>query len=302
MKRFKHFLENVKEVLRRPEMAVLPGHLAFFFVLSVVPTITLISYGASFLNLPIDFISNFITKAFGSDLESLLMPLVSNIDFSFGLLLTIITGYYIASNGAASIIVTSNEIYGIPNSGFFKRRVKGLIMTVFIVLLFLFMLIVPVFGNKIVEAIQYVNMNPNITSTITYIFKILQGPIAWFIIFLFIKIIYTMAPDKEVPSSNVNYGAVFTTVLWIIVTAVYSYYVNHFAHYNVFYGGLASIVVLMLWVYFLAYIFVIGIALNYREEVIKLEKTGTIEKLKQEILQIVYTGITCTLLWLKISV
>jgi uncharacterized BrkB/YihY/UPF0761 family membrane protein len=33
---------------------------------------------------------------------------------------------------------------------------------------------------------------------------------------------------------------------------------------------------LMLWIYFLASIFVIGMALNYKEEVVKLEKTGSI--------------------------
>ena len=65
--------------------------------------------------------------------------------------------------------------------------------------------------------------------------------------------------------------------MWIIVTAMYSYYISHFANYALFYGGLANIVMLMLWVYFLAFIFVIGMALNQKEEIIKLEKTGVIK-------------------------
>ena len=92
--------------------------------------------------------------------------------------------------------------------------------------------------------------------------------------FLFIKMIYTMAPDKKVPSKSVNGGALFTTTLWILITAVYSYYINNYANYSVFYGSLANIVVLMIWVYFLSYVFVIGMAMNYREE---QEKTGIIE-------------------------
>ena len=58
---------------------------------------------------------------------------------------------------------------------------------------------------------------------------------------------------------------------------MYSYYINHFANYALFYGGLANIVMLMLWVYFLAFIFVIGMALNQKEEISKLEKTGVIK-------------------------
>ena len=276
LNRFKNFLSKVFNVINRPEMSVLPGQLAFFFVLSVVPIVTLITYGASFLHLSLDFITNFITKAFGSDIATLIVPMVSvsNIDFRF--FITLLIGFYIASNGAASIIVSSNAIYGIPDSDFFRRRIKAIIMTILIVILFIFILIVPVFGKKIIEVITLVNMNAHITKTITFTFNLLKGPITWFIIFCFIKILYTMAPDRKLESVYVNYGAVFTTIMWIVVTAIYSYYISNFANYAVFYGGLANIVMLMLWVYFLAYIFVIGMALNYKEEVIKLEKTGVI--------------------------
>lgn len=278
--RFKTFLDKVFNVITKPEMAVLPGQLAFFFVLSVVPIVTLITYGASFLNLSMDFITDFISKAFGSDLAKILAPMVSvsNIDFRF--FFTLLIGFYIASNGAASIVVTSNAIYEIPDSNYLRRRTKAIVMTILIVILFLFILIVPVFGKKIIEIITLVNMNETITKTITFTFNLCKGPITWFIIFCFIKILYTMAPDRKLESIYVNYGAVFTTVMWIIVTAIYSYYINHFANYAVFYGGLANIVMLMLWVYFLAYIFVIGMALNYKEEVIKLEKTGAINIIK----------------------
>lgn len=279
--RFKNFLKKVMNVISRPEMAVLPGQLAFFFVLSVVPIVTLITYGASFLHLSIDFITNFISKAFGTDIASLIAPMVvgTNIDFRF--FLTLLIGFYIASNGASSIIVTSNSIYGIPDSSFFRRKTKAIIMTFLIVILFLFILVVPVFGKKIIEMITFVNMNEQFTKTITFSFNLLKGPITWFVIFCFIKILYTMAPDRKLESIYVNYGAAFTTFMWILVTALYSYYINHFANYAVFYGGLANIVMLMLWVYFLATIFVIGMALNYKEEVIKLEKTGTINIVKE---------------------
>lgn len=275
-KKFKGFFKNVFSIIRRPEMTVLPGQLAFFFVLSVVPIVTLITYGASFLHLSVSFISNFFEKAFGSDAANLLIPIVTIPDVNITFFITLFIGYFIASNGAFSMIVTSNTIYGIENTNYLQRKVKALIMTLIIVILFIFILIVPVFGYSIIEAIKYVNMNDNITKMIVFSFNLLKGPVTWFIIFCFIKLLYTMAPDKKVASANVNYGAIFTTVMWVIVTAVYSYYINHFANYAMFYGGLANIVMLMLWVYFLAYIFVIGMALNKKQEVTKLEKTGII--------------------------
>lgn len=275
----KTYLKKFWKVLNRPDMVLLPGQLAFFLILSVVPIVTLVSYGASFLNLPVDFISNFISKAFNETLAEMIVPIVSGVTLTKRFYITLIIGYYIASNGASSIIVTSNTIYGIKNSSFFARRLKAIVITFILVLLFLFILIVPVFGNKVVEMIAYVNLNQNITNKITLIINVLKGPIAWFIIFFFIKVIYTMAPDRKIPSSYVNKGAAFTSVFWVLATYIYSYYITNFAHYNVFYGGLSNVIILMLWVYFLAYIFTIGMALNYNDEQEKLEKTGQIKQL-----------------------
>ena len=81
-----------------------------------------------------------------------------------------------------------------------------------------------------------------------------------------------MAPDVKIPSKNLTYGAIFTSIGWSLVTWLYSFYINNYAHYSVFYGGLANLVILLLWFYLLANIFVIGMALNYRKSEIKLEE------------------------------
>ena len=153
-------------------------------------------------------------------------------------------------------------------------------MTIFIIFLFLFLLIVPVFGNQIVEIISSANLNGVITNNIILIYNIIKGPITWLIMFMFIKIIYTLAPDRKMPSKNVNTGAIFTTFAWAIVTEIYSFYITNYAAYDVFYGSLANIVILMIWFFILAYVFTVGMALNYREEKIKLEKTGEINIIK----------------------
>ena len=272
----KEFFDNFKKVLFRPEMAILPGQLAYFFVLAIVPTITLISYEAALLNLSTDVIFDFIGSAFSPDIANMLLNTTDANKGGFGFFMVIVVGYFIASNGPASIIVTSNTIYGEKQEGFFRRRLKAIIMTFFLVLLFIFMLIVPVFGKKIVKLFEFVNLNSSITKNVGTVMLFLQGPITWLIMYFFIKILYTIAPNKRVRSKNVGYGALFTSVSWIIITYIYSYYINNIAHYSTFYGGLANLVILMFWIYLLAYAFTIGMALNYRKEEVELEKTGTI--------------------------
>lgn len=272
IKYVKKIFKRVWEVLGQPEIAILPGQLAFFVMLSLVPIITLIGYGASFFGISIDTIINTLKDNFSSGVADMMIPIISGKVIDLKLVIVFILMFYIASNGANSIIIISNEIYNVKQSSWLKRRLKAIFLTIAIVILILFLLLVPAFGTKIIDAVDYFN----IKSTLANILEILQGPISWVIIFIFIKVIYTISPDKALPSSRLNIGTAFTTVGWVISTELYSYYVNNFAHYDIFYAGLSNIAVLMLWIYLLSYIFVIGISLNSKVELEELEITGSI--------------------------
>ena len=164
MKKKAHkLINNFWDIMFQPEMLVLPGQLAFFFILSVVPILTLISIGAASFNINLEFINSFIAQEFGENISNLLIPSTINPEANLGFIITFIFGFIIASNGASSIIVTSNTIYGIKDQGFIRRRVKSFIMTLFIVILFTFILIVPLFGQKIIEFIKLYSINNFLT-------------------------------------------------------------------------------------------------------------------------------------------
>lgn len=270
----KNFFQRFWDAFWRPEMLVLPGQIAFFLFLSLVPTITLIGYACSYLNISNDLVQSLISNAFGNDISNLVTPIITATKITPAFFIALGVGYFLASNGMASIIVASNTIYGIKDSGFFKRRLKAIIMELVIVILFLFLLIVPLLGDSIIKLLHYFNLDNTTTTIIISVFNFLSGPFSWIIIFLFIRTIYAMAPDKKLVGKHISGGAFFTTAAWIGITSLYSFYINNFANYSVFYGSLANIVVLMIWVYFLSYAFVIGMAMNYHQD---LEKTGIIE-------------------------
>lgn len=270
----KNIFKRFWDAFWRSEMLVLPGQIAFFLFLSIVPTITLISYACAYLNISNDLVQELISNAFGNDISNLITPILTATEITPAFFISLGVGYFLASNGMASIIVASNTIYGIKDSGFFKRRLKAIVMELVIVLLFLFILIVPLLGDSIIKLLHYFNLDTSTTATIIGTFNFLSGPFSWLIIFLFIKTIYTMAPDKKFSSRHVTGGAIFTTISWIGITSLYSFYINNYANYSAFYGSLANIVILMIWVYFLSYAFVIGMAMNYHQD---LEKTGVIE-------------------------
>ena len=160
------------------------------------------------------------------------------------------------------MIIGSNLLYNIKSKGYLNDRIKAIIMTIILVVLFLFVLVVPAFGDQIVKIITDFIPSNSVDNTVVNIYNILKYPISLLIIFFFVKLLYTMAPDKNIRSKNTTVGAMLTTVGWIVATEIYSFYVKDFAGYNLLYGSLANLIILFLWIYLLSYIFVLGMALN----------------------------------------
>ncbi len=272
-KEFRDFFKRFKKIITRPEMGVLPGQLAFFFVLSIIPTLTLISYEVSILNLSTDVINNFLEKAFSPTIANLIVGGSILPKAGLKLAIVLIVCYFISSNGMHSIIVTSNAIYGIPNGNWFVRRIKAISMSIIFTVLILFIILFPIFGNLLITVVQKAHLSLSVTNTLINVISSLQSPFVWIILFFLIKIMYIIAPDRSVKAQNTNYGAIFTTISWVLVTFLYSYYINNIADYTAFYGNLASICVLMIWFYLISYLFVIGMGLNYQRENDKKEQT-----------------------------
>ncbi len=262
MNQIKEYLKKLNSLIRKEEMRVLPGHLSFFLLLSIVPILTLVGIICSLFSISFENIINGVGEFIPREADSFLISFLSGTQNPGNLILYFAVGFIVASNGAHSIIIASNTLYHIENETYLKRRIKALFLTIVLILLFLFVLIFLAFGNGILRFILSLPVFIKMANRIYSIFILLKWPTAFLIVFVFIKLLYTMAPDHHIASKYVNKGAMFTTIGWILTTGIYSYYANNIAHYNLFYGGFAGLAVLMIWIYIIAYIFVIGIAIN----------------------------------------
>ncbi len=260
-KNLKNYILKIIEIIKKPEMGILPGQLAFFIILSLVPIITLCGFGAGLFNINMDTVIDILDNIIPTGAE-FLKPYLTGNTIDLKLALIFLWMFYLASNGCNTVILISNQIYGINQSNWIKRRIKAIFMTFGIVVIIIFLLVFPVFGKKILELFEFTN----ISSTIKEIFNILKGPLTWLVMFIFLRGIYEIAPDRVRRNSHINTGAIFTTVGWVILTWFYSQISTNMTTYNIFYGALSNIAILMLWLYFMSFVFVIGLSLNYGEE------------------------------------
>lgn len=262
MKRIKKLMKQLYSIIIKPEMKVLPGHLAFFLVLSIIPMIVLLGYICSLFKVPLNNLIGVINEILPKGVGEMLVSFINGDGLNITIGISMIVGFVLASNGAHAIIITSNALYGLEHSNYIKRRLKAFILTILLLLLFIFTLIVLAFGNTIIHFVLGLKIFSSISSIIYQIFVLFKWPIGLSIIFFIVKLIYTIAPDSYVSSKYNTIGSIFTTVLWSLITVCYSYYVSNFTNYDIFYGSLTNIIILMLWVYILSYILVFGMAIN----------------------------------------
>ena len=261
----KDYSKRILDLIMRPEMKILPGQLAYFLILSIFPLLTLIGYIGSKITMLSTPLASLIIKFLPSSFNSLLLPFLTNSNITGNVAFVMILGFVLVSNGTHSIIITSDELYGIDYGDYVKRRVKAFFMIFILLFLFLFIIVVLAYGNVIVNYIINLDFFSKFKDNIYFAFVIIKWPIAFIIFFWILKFLYTVAPDEEISSRFMNKGALFTTFGWILTTFVYSYYVSNFANYSLFYGSLSGIIVMMIWVYLLSFIFVMGIAINAEE-------------------------------------
>ena len=291
-KKIKKFLEHLYININRPEMEVLPGHLAFYFIMMLIPLITLIGSLLTYIDIGTTSISEAIYNNLPTNIADVVMTISKQDANEISFWILLIPTLILASNGTYSMIVTSNSIYKVKNSrnvvlGYIIDRIKAFIMLIVLILIFIFLLLVPTFGNILFKIIGMIIANESIVGNLYYVlFNFFKYPISFLIIFFAVKSLYIIAPNTKVKRKQVNYGALFTSIMWIICTWGYSYYIEYFSSYETFYGGISSILFLMLWVYLLSYIFVLGMALNvsnYEIEAVDDKKEELIEDEIKEI-------------------
>lgn len=275
-----NYLNDLLAITKKPEMSILPGQLAFTILLSIVPIITFTGFLVSILNLNTNYIIDLLDHIIPGGSSYLITSLTAfKTQISFTDVIIFIWMFYIATNGCNTVIIVSNQIYGINSSTWLKRRLKAIFMTIYIILLIVFVVLSPLFIDSLFDLFDRIIIWDGIYGIINY----LRKPFMFLIIYVFLRVFYNFAPDRVRENSHLKTGALFTTIGWFIVTAIYQHSASNMSTYTAFYGALANVAIIMIWLYFVSYIFVIGLILNFGEETKEkdLEKTGAIKIIKE---------------------
>lgn len=252
----------ITERFKRDNLNEYAAYSALFIVLSFVPFLMLIltiinkfpifsDAGAYDINLFSDDVTAFFQQILAETEQKATGALLS---------VSTIVALWSASRALIGIINGLNRIHRVKETrGFLRLRIAAVFYMIFFIVAVLIMLILLVFGQAILDRI--IISFPAMENLDGFWFS-MRWAVGFCILILLFLFLYTALPiHKGKPFSKLP-GAVFSAAGWVGFSALYSFYINHFADYSRLYGSLTTIVLLILWLYICMYILFLGEELN----------------------------------------
>lgn len=183
--------------------------------------------------------------------------------------LTILFVLFFATNGTYALISGFNE-----NTDIQRGMVWEYILAFFITLSFTTAIVISILGIYYAEVVLKILMpneyeNSWLISHTTQIIGYFSFPLFYFVA---LTLFYWVGAVKIRRFGEAIPGAVLTTVLFVLTTYGFAIYIKEFAQYNVLYGSVGSIILLMLWVNINVVLILFGNELNLAIKEIRMKK------------------------------
>lgn len=179
----------------------------------------------------------------------------------WGLLLSLGGLLWAASTGvqnAMSAITTAYEQQ--ETRGFVAMRVRALVLTVGALLF----AVVVIFAIGVVPPLLESWLG---TGPLRILLVVVQFVILFGIVVGALALLYRFAPaNRPVGLRWASAGALIGGTLWIIATVAFAIYVQNFSSYSNTYGALGGVIIFMVWLYYSAFVVLIGALINAEAE------------------------------------
>ncbi|RKM62536.1 YihY/virulence factor BrkB family protein [Butyrivibrio sp. CB08] len=247
--------------MQKKNIAAYAGSCAYFFMISIVPLLIFVSSLLPYTALTADDLSRALTEITPDFADDIALRLIretyeqSVAVFSISALATIWSG----ALGMLSIIRGLNIIYDVEERrNYFRLRFIAALYTLAMIVIMMVMLLFMVFENLVktiaISHFPKIMFLISLSAYFKFIVVILVATFAF-------AMVYTYVPSAKMTFVYQLPGAIFSAVVWYIFSWLFSLYVDLTGYFSI-YGSIATLLVMMIWLYFCIYIFMIGAFIN----------------------------------------
>jgi membrane protein len=249
------------------------GGITFFILLALFPAIAsvvslygLFGHRAAIVG-DLDLVSGFLPGGAVSVLEAELKRLIAQkpAQLSLTLVGSSLVALWSASGGFSAVIEALNVAYEVCETrGFVRLTLEVLVFTAVAICV---AAVAIALGLFIPDMVAQMPEGRDVAAA----FRILVWPFSFVVCVLILDVIYRYGPDRKRAQWRwISWGSAIASILWLLGTKLFSWYVQDFGSYNRVYGALGAAVGFLTWIWLSLVIMLLGAEINN-----ELEKRDT---------------------------
>jgi membrane protein len=226
------------------------------FLFTIIPFIPIENFQQSLLGI----IQDFMPRMAYESVKDTIIDIITRPRSSL-LIINLILTLYFSTNGVNSLIEAFNNTYHDLET---RSSFKQYVVSIFIVLINSFLLIIAIglitFGSSLLSWILPDFIEDS--SIVVILLELLRWLIILGLLLMAISMIYYLAPARQKSFRFLSAGSLLATILIVITTLGFNFYVDNFSSYNALYGSLGTLMIVLVWIYINAISMIVGFELN----------------------------------------
>lgn len=238
------------------------AQLAYYMLLSVFPVLMIISTILGMLPIENSDVLNRILAAvpstIGAILEDYLAYVTENQSaalLSGGIIMTL-TASSAAFRGLMDIF---GEIFGERIRGGAMGVLFSILMSLGMLIMIYGALLIVLLGDWLLDVVRVLLDIP----VLHYGWRLIQIVMPFAAIFLFLSLVYRITARTPRHKRTICPGALLTSVILVVVTSIFSQFITSSSRYATVYGSLASVIILLVWLFLCSNIVIMGNVFNF---------------------------------------
>ena len=236
---------------------------AYYTFLSFIPFIILLLSLIKYVNIDKDTLASIFEAILPSIMKDSILDIIQEV-YSKSIETISLSAIFMLWSASKSFYALIKGLSSIDkkedDENYIFLRIKSVIGAIIALVLIIVILIFLVFGNSLQEAI--IQHFPEFSGLADFIIdtRAIISIVTMFIIFLFM---YRFSPSRKGKKfKHCILGAIFAAVGWYLVSFFFSIYVEVFTNFSIIYGSLATITLIMMWLYTIIYVIFLGAEIN----------------------------------------
>ena len=257
-------IKTILDNMREDHISESSAQCAYYIILSFIPFIILLLTLIQYTNIEQQQLFDIMSKLIPANMSEIVLGVIREVysksvgTVSISLIFTVLS----ADKGLFALVRGLHVVYnysGNKRKSIVYLKLTSILKTIIFILLVAIGVVILVFGNPIISTIQE---EFGLLKDYTIFSQILTQMVLIFIAFILFLCLYKFIPGHKITFKSQVPGAMFSAIALIVVSFVFSKYLDIFKGFSITYGSLTALMLIMMWTYACFYVIFLGAEIN----------------------------------------